>query len=78
MKVLACICTVNKVPWTCDGMLISLIRGFGCRRKGHQYQQRFKGGEATGPLQDEPLPKGSKRKGTCIRFLYDRTVFAKK
>ena len=69
---------LNSMPWTCDGRLVSLTRGGGRRRKGREYQQKFKGGEATGPLQDEPLPKGSKRKGTCIRFLYDRTVFAKK
>ena len=50
-----------------------------CRRQGKEYKQSYASGEATGPLKHSALPSnGKKRTGTCIRFLHDRGVFAKK
>eukprot|EP00891_Asterochloris_glomerata_P001635 jgi/Astpho2/1635/fgenesh1_pm.00030_%23_3_t len=47
-------------------------------RDGQQHDQTFHRGVAAAPLASQKLPKGSaKRKGTEVRFLFDKQVFAK-
>ena len=49
-----------------------------CRRDGQQHNQMFHRGVAAAPLASQKLPKGNaKRKGTEVRFLFDKQVFAK-
>ena len=70
-------CTATDMPFQCT-LVTPAQKRAACRRDGEQHNQTFQRGVAAAPLASQRLPKGSaKRKGTEVRFLFDKQVFVK-